>query len=180
MNAVYRGVDNPIAVSVAGVPSSDLIVSGPGLTGSNGNYTMDVTRHASREAVINVKYKDVDGTIKEAGSQPFRVYGLPDASPTLNGAWVDDSPIPKNTLAGLKVGASYKDFVYDLPLTVSSFEVVIPGKDRHQCQNGMISQPARDAIKNSPRNTLIFFSKIKALSPKGGNVEVADFVVEIL
>lgn len=180
MNVLYRGVDNPIAISVAGVPTSDLIVSGPGLSGSNGNYTVDVTRYTGREAVISVKYKDVDGSIKEGGSQAFRVYQLPEASGTLNTLPVDNDPIPKNSLAGFTVGAKYKDFIYDLTLSVTEFEVKISGKPGYKCYGGTLSPEAQTAIKNASRNTIVAFRNIKAKSPKGGEAEVADFVVEVL
>ena len=180
MNVLYKGVDNPIAISVAGVPTSDLIVSGPGLSGSNGNYTVDVTRYTGREAVISVKYKDADGSIKEGGSQAFRVYQLPEASGTLNTIFPDSEPMMKNTLANINVGAKYKDFIYDLTLSVTEFEVKISGKSAYKCVNGKLSTEAQNAIKNASRNTLVAFRNIKARTPKGGETEVADFVVEVL
>lgn len=57
MNVLYRGVDNPLTISMAGVSDANISASGPGnfrkISGSK--YTVDVTTVQGREAKIDRK-----------------------------------------------------------------------------------------------------------------------------
>jgi gliding motility-associated protein GldM len=185
MNVLYKGVDNPIEVSVPGVAPTDLIVTCPGATikGSNGSYTVDVTKFPNPKATIAVSVKTKDGKTKPAGSLEFRVYKLPEANGTVNTIFPSGS-YSKSTVASFKIGAKYKDFVYELPLSLTEFEVKISGKPAITCK-GTYSSPAqltaaaKTAIENAPRNSIVAFRKMRAMTAKGGIVEVADFVIEV-
>ena len=74
MNVFYIGVDNPVAVSAAGVRASDLAVSMTNgtITGSGGNYSVRVTAPGNTEVVV----KDNRG--RTFGSFPFRIKRIPD------------------------------------------------------------------------------------------------------
>ena len=79
MNVLYRGVDNPLEVSVPGVDPSKLIVSGAGVKKSGNGYIADVTRNKGGKMKISVSVKDGD-KVTNMGSKEFRVKSLPDAA----------------------------------------------------------------------------------------------------
>jgi len=60
MNVLYRGVDNPLEIGVPGVDPAKLRVSGPGVSGSNGNYMAVVTNVQGKEVTINVAVEEKD------------------------------------------------------------------------------------------------------------------------
>ena len=84
MNVLYRGVDNPLEISVPGVDPSNLIVSGTGVKKSGNGYIADVTRNKGGELKISVSVRDGDKT-SNMGSKLFRVKNLPDASGSIFG-----------------------------------------------------------------------------------------------
>ncbi len=83
MNVFYIGVDNPISVSAAGVPSTQVKVTGSGgginlsPAGAAGKYNVKVTTPG--EATITVAGGGVSQTF------PFRVKRIPDPNPRLGG-----------------------------------------------------------------------------------------------
>ncbi len=84
MNVFYIGVDNPVAVSAAGVASNEIKVSMSGAGGGSikakdGNYNVRVTKPTRKGefAKINVKAPGLDE------SRDFRVKRIPDPIPKL-------------------------------------------------------------------------------------------------
>ncbi|MGM0391830.1 MAG: gliding motility protein GldM, partial [Bacteroidota bacterium] len=76
MNVVYRGVKNPMTISIPGVGS--VTANAPGLSpaGGAGNYVMDVTTLQAREVTINVSGK-LPGGETVSDSKSFRVKDIP-------------------------------------------------------------------------------------------------------
>lgn len=87
MNVFYIGVDNPVEISAAGVPSAQIQVSMSGEGGgtirknSDGTYTVNVTRPTAKNefAKINVNAPGM------SASKDFRVKRIPDPTPKLGG-----------------------------------------------------------------------------------------------
>jgi len=82
MNVFYLGVDNPVEVSAAGVPSAQIKVS---MTGGNisrngdGTYTVQATGAQGTKAVVTVSAPGM------SGSKEFRIKRIPDPVPLLGG-----------------------------------------------------------------------------------------------
>ncbi len=80
MNVFYIGVDNPVEVSAAGVPSAQIKVSMDGGTinrNSEGSYTVNV--NSPGKATVKVSAPGMNG------SKEFRVKRIPDPTPLLGG-----------------------------------------------------------------------------------------------
>ncbi len=82
MNVFYLGVDNPVEISVAGVPSAQIKVSMSGgdlSRNGDGTYTVKATGAPGSKAVINVSAPGI------SGSKEFRIKRIPDPTPMLGG-----------------------------------------------------------------------------------------------
>lgn len=127
MNVFYIGVDNPVEISVPGVPSDALrpAFQGPGsISGSKGKYTVRVSSGAGTNCHIAVSATLADGSKKSFPPQEFRIKAVPD--PTcyvLNKK--GNIRVPKAQLALAEtVQARMENFDFNLPYTVTSFQMV--------------------------------------------------------
>lgn len=168
MNVLYRNVDNPLEVSVPGVAPKDLIVSGPGVSGSNGNYTADVTKISGKEVVINVRVKEPDGKTRNAGSKEFRIKGLPQAVGMVFKK--SEGIMSSGLLSKATIEAEYQDFPFDLPLKVVAFELKMDGQPPIQVQGNTIPSTARELITRLRPGSTVSVRKIVATTPKGQRV----------
>lgn len=168
MNVLYRNVDNPLEVSVPGVAPKDLIVSGPGVRGSNGNYTADVTKISGKEVVINVRVKEPDGKTRNAGSKEFRIKGLPQAVGMVFKK--SEGIMSSGLLSKATIEAEYQDFPFDLPLKVVAFELKMDGQPPIQVQGNTIPSTARELITRLRPGSTVSVRKIVATTPKGQRV----------
>ena len=168
MNAMYRGLDNPIEVSVAGVSPSDLIVgcSGGNMSRSGNGYV--VKPSSAKEININVSAK-ADGKTQNFGAKKFRVYDVPD--PTVKVTGVKNGNLTRNAINNLEVIAELEGFVFDVSFKVTSFTV-------STTKNGFLTsetvkggskldKKARDLVSSVSRNGRVYVESVKAVGPDG-------------
>jgi gliding motility-associated protein GldM len=175
MNVLYRGVDNPIEISVPGVDPRKIRVSGPGVSGSNGNYVADVTKIQGKEVTISVAV-DEDGKSKSMGSKVFRIKGLPQAEGMVYGkstGMFSASAVKKATIE-----AKFSDFPFDLELAVNSFEIKMEGFPPKQVSGNKMPSDVQALIDRLKPNSTVTIRNIKATGPKGlrvtniGNISI--------
>ena len=163
MNVVYRGVKNPMTISIPGVPS--VSANGPGLSSAGGNskYVMDVTSIKAKEVKINVSGKLPDGT-SVSDSKVFRIKEIP--RPIGNVAGRDASGgairMPRNTASVAQVSAKLPDFVFDLNLNVVSFQFQVQGKPPVTVTGNKLNGAAKAALNGAPRGAVVTLFNIKA------------------
>jgi gliding motility-associated protein GldM len=165
MNVLYRGVDNPLEVSVPGVDPSRVTASGPGLKRVGNGYVADVTSVSGLEATINVTVATPEGGNKAAGSKKFRIKGLP--SPTGKVFNRPGGTFSSGAISNAEIQAVYDDFPFDLALTVTSFEVKIDGVPPIQVKGNRMDQNTRERIQRLKPNSTVTIRNIKASGPKG-------------
>jgi gliding motility-associated protein GldM len=123
MNVFYAGLDNPVSISVPGISASNIKVSitnGEIKPGLDGNYIVRPDK-IGVISVITVKAQ-VDGTINDIGSTPFRVKRVPD--PVASVAGKIEGAISKSELMAQQgVLAKIPDFDFEMNFTVISFVV---------------------------------------------------------
>lgn len=159
MNVVYRGLDNPISISVPGVGASNVKATAPGLTPKgNGKYVLKPT--AGNKVTINVSAKLSSGkTINN--SMDFRIMDIP--APL--GAIRKQSgrvSMPKASLAKASVGVILPDFVFDLTLRTTSFSVKVPGQATVKVNGARMNAKAANAIAKARRGDMINIFDIKS------------------
>lgn len=183
MNVFYRGVKNPVEIAVPGADPNKIRVSGGGVTGSPGNYFANVDNFRGRSTVtINVAVEETqkDGSTKLVpyGSKEFRIKGLPQAVGMVYQG--SDKILSKNAAKGIKVEAEFQDFPFDLPLTVSSFEITIPGFPPETIRGDKLPSAVKTKIERLRPGATMTIRKIKARGPGGLRVtKVSNVTIDI-
>lgn len=169
MNVLYRQVDNPLEISVPGVEPGKLVVSGPGISGANGNYMANVTNVSGTELNISVGVKEEDGSVRSVGSKKFRIKGLPPASAMIFQR-TNSGPYSAGAISNAPIEAAYQDFPFDLPLTVRSFQLVVPGEAPFNIQGNRLTSAAKSAIQAARPGSTIIIRDVQATTPKGERI----------
>lgn len=171
MNVLYRGIDNPIAISVPGISADALsptISTGSLSKQSDGTYIARVS--SGSEAVVSVT-ADIQGQRKPMGSFKFRLKNVPDPVANFAGKNPSDNTVKKSELtAALGVIADLKDFVYDLNYPVTSFDItVIMGGDTktlHSSSNRLTGDQ-QELLRQVRKNQTVIVENIRAKAPDG-------------
>ncbi len=166
MNVVYRGVQNPMTISFAGVPANKVNASAAGLRrgSKSGTYVMVPT--SGKTVTINVSATLDDGS-KANDKKTFRIKDIP--APVGQIAGKDGAfKLPRNNVEIGKVAAKLKDFDFDLPLTVTGFKFKVPGAPSVTVQGSRLNGAAKNALRKAKRgaSVQIFDIKSKSSGPK--------------
>ncbi len=160
MNVVYRGVDNPMTISIPGV--GNVSANAPGLrsVGGAGNYSMNVTTLQSREVTINVS-GELPGGEKVSDSKTFRVKDIPRPVGTVRG---EDGTVrmQRQNLEISTIGAALPDFDFDLDLRVTGFKFKVPGQPTIQVRGQKLDNSAISALKRAGRGETIQIFDVEA------------------
>jgi gliding motility-associated protein GldM len=168
MNVVYRGVDNPMTISFAGVSDNNVVANAPGLNKvANGKYIMRPT--TGRDVTINVRGTLPDGSpVNDAAK--FRIKDIPKPTGTISG---QDGAVklPRNNIEIGSVGAKLEDFDFDLPLQVTSFKFKVPGQPTVTVSGNKLNSQAKSNLRKARRGDgiQIFDIKVKA---SGSSVKI--------
>lgn len=159
MNVVYRGLENPISISVPGVGASNVKATAPGLRSvGKGKYILNPS--AGSKVTISVSAKLSSGkTINN--SMDFRIMDIP----APNGAVRKQTgriSMPKASLAKATVGVILPDFVFDLTLRTTSFSVKVPGQATVKVKGARMNAKAANAISKARRGDMVNIFDIKS------------------
>ncbi|MBL4604757.1 MAG: gliding motility protein GldM [Flavobacteriaceae bacterium] len=168
MNVVYRGLDNPISISVPGVGDKDI---NPSVGGGNiltklspGKFILNPG--SGNEVKINVTAKLSSGkTINTP--KTFRIKDIPAAAGTIRGDF-GIVPMPKSSLSNTPIAAELPDFVFDLQLEVKSFTVKVPGQLAIKCVGTKLNARAKKALAKARRGDVITIFDIQAIEKTKG------------
>lgn len=168
MNVFYIGVDNPVDISVPGIPSSSIkpaISSGAIRTKAGNSHIVRCDKPG--KVTISV-YAEVDGNRKMMGSQEFRVKPVPDPVATI---WdMEGGSISAAQLQAAKeVKAKMKNFDFDLQFEITGFiastkdgEYVI---DQSVIGNRITSDVKSKIFGKLKKGQKVYFEDIKAVGP---------------
>ncbi len=170
MNVFYIGVENPVEISVPGIPAERLrpSISVGSLNRSGAGYMVKVPRDASK-ATINVS-ADFDGQMRSMGNKEFRVKRVPDPVATVAGK--NSGLIQKSQLAAAPgiIPKMPDDFEFELFFEIQSFTFVTVRSGDIFERNGRgnrFTDEMRAMINNSQRGTKIWIENIIATGPDG-------------
>ena len=160
MNVLYRGIDNPVSISIPGVSAGAVSLSGPGVRSlGDGKYIIDPSSVQGRTARYTPSARMADGKIQAFPAQEFRIKNVPAPVGQIRGQ--NNLRINKNTLVQNRIEVSYPDFEFDIPLTVTGFTVKIPGRPSYQVVGDRFSPQAASAITNAPSGSEVVIRDIK-------------------
>lgn len=169
MNVVYRGIENPITVSMPGVPGNKVNASAPGLRRVKGSQYMMVPK-TGNEVKISV-VGEIDGE-KFPSSATFRIKSLPRPTPTVRGQIQDGGAIqmPKNALKISPIGATFENFDFDISPVVKRFTLSIPGQPSVVINGDRLNRKGQDLLDLARAGDIVQIFDIKADVP-GVNVK---------
>ncbi len=160
MNVVYRGVQNPMTISIPGVPSVNAKAPGLRKAGGAGKYVMNVTTVKAREVNIKVSGKLPNGS-SVSSSKKFRIKDIPRPVGTVRG---EDGNV-KMTKSGLEkssIGAILPDFDFDIKLKVTSFKFKVEGQPTVSVSGGRLNSRAKGVLRKAKRGSSVQVIDIKA------------------
>ncbi len=170
MNVFYQGLENPVEISIPGVPADQVtarINNGTIRRVSGTNYIVS-PETTTRDAVVSVT-ATINGETRSLGSRDFRVRSVPDPVAAVGGR--KGGNINRELLAAQTgVVAEMEGFEFDLTFTVQSFTVstVVGGFVRDARSNSnRITDEQRTIIQNARPNQRIWFDDIMAVGPDG-------------
>ena len=184
MNVLYRGIPNPIAISVPGISADALtanISTGSLSKQPDGTYMANVT--SGSEAIVSVS-ANINGASKSMGQFKFRLKSVPDPVAKFAGKYSYDNTAKKSELtAALGVVADLKDFVFDLNFPVTSFDItVIMGGDvktLSSSSNRLTSQQ-QELLSQVRRNQVVIIENIKAKAPDGSTRKLGSINLRVI
>ena len=168
MNVFYRGVPNPIEISVPGYSPEDLTVSGTNVTLKRikaGQYEATVRDKAKGDAKITVK---ADG--RTIGKPiEFRLKRIPSPVASINGK--KEGVMSKGKLSKAQgIAASLSNFPFDLKYKVESFDVRLTDGEYTRTikvKGNKFNAEVREKILKLKPGSDISFTNIRAKGPDG-------------
>ena len=158
MNVVYRGVPNPISISVPGIASNKVNASAPGMT-KVGDGKFMLKPGSGSEVKINVNATMPDGKAMSS-AQVFRIKGLPAPTGKVGGS--EKNKGPKSNLEVCSVTAVMEDFDFPVTVNVTQFNVRVPGQPTIVVSGNRMDARAKSAIAKAQKGDVVVISEIKA------------------
>jgi gliding motility-associated protein GldM len=175
MNVLYAGYNNPMSVSVPGVPANAVSISMTGgrmLSKGNGHF-IAVPSAVGRDVTIHVTARD-KGQIRSLPPFIFHVRKLPDptAYVALGTNRFKGGAMSKASLMGAHgINAAIDDGLLDIQFKVVSFETVFfdnMGNALPIASAGSsFSDRQRDTFRSLSRNRRFYISHVRAVGPDG-------------
>jgi gliding motility-associated protein GldM len=159
MNVVYRGLDNPISISLPGVGDKDVSASANGLRKvGTGKYIMRPGN--ANEVTINVTGKLSSGKVIRT-PKTFRIKDIPAAMGSVREQY-GTVRMPKSSLSNSPISAGLPDFMFDLKLQVNGFKIKVPGQLTIIVNGTKLNAAAKQKLAKAKRGDIINIYDIEA------------------
>lgn len=175
-NVLYKGLENPVAVSVAGYPKENIQVgiSAGSITPAQGGYIVRLPAElTTKEVMVSVSVRTPEGS-KALGSVPFKVFDVPPPTIMVAGTYKDGATMPKAAImqnpylfAGLGTGF----FPFDgIKYTVAKYDFMysVRGVATRNTYNGsQITPEVLSIIRSMGSKSQVSFTNIYYTGPSG-------------
>lgn len=162
MNVVYRGVSNPMTISIPGIPDNKVNASAAGLSkGTGSHYTMNPgTGHT---VTITANGTLPDGKPISTRSE-FRIKDIPRPTGTIRGEDGNGGAVrmAREGLEIASVGAALFDFDFDLKLSVTNFSFKVSGQPTIRVNGQKLDGAAKSALRRAGRGETVQIFDINA------------------
>jgi gliding motility-associated protein GldM len=163
MNVVYRGVENPMTISIPGIPDNKVSASAPGLKKLRGS-KYNMTPGKGREIKISASGTLPDGQ-RVSTTTKFRIKDIPAPQGTVR-KQSGSVTIPKSSLEISSIGAELEDFDFDITLKTVSFKFKVPGQPTININGNKLDSRAKSALRRAKAGQSIQIFDIKVVNPK--------------
>jgi len=171
MNVVYRGLPNPMTISIAGISDNNVTASAPGLKNlGKGKY--DLNPGAGTEVVINVSGKMTDGK-SVSDKKVFRIKNIPAPLGAIGGKEGMQKGA-KSRLQASQITAVLPDFLYDLKFKVTQFVFKVPGQASIVVNGDRLNAQCIAALARVSKGHQVTISDIKSKVDGAGSIIVKD------
>ncbi|KAB2868689.1 MAG: hypothetical protein F9K37_09750 [Bacteroidales bacterium] len=184
MNVLYLGVDNPLDISIPGVPPDKVsaTISGKGLIKQVGSGSYIAQPGAGSNSCEITVYADVERRKQAMGTKTFRVKKVPPPFPKVIG--VTGKNVEKNQLAAsLGVVAEMPpDFDFELKYKVVGFKLssTVGGfLQEKESTSSRFTDEQKKIINSLRTGNQVAITDVKAVGPSGEVVELTDMVLKI-
>ncbi|MBO0321490.1 gliding motility protein GldM [Muricauda sp. CAU 1633] len=179
MNVVYRGVANPMTISIPGIPDNKVSASAAGLSRRSGSqYVMNPG--TGRSVTITASGTLPDGKGISTKSE-FRIKDIPRPAGTVRGE-SGSIQMPRRNLEISTIGAMLEDFDFDLNLAVGQFKFKVPGQPTVVVNGNKLDNRAKSALSRAGRGDAVQIFDIQAYITNNKTYKlkkVSPVVVEI-
>jgi gliding motility-associated protein GldM len=176
MNVFYIGVDNPVSVSVPGIPSKSIRIgiSGGTLSGSEGKYVARVTTPGT--VTVSVSAEIAPGKVQVLSHTQFRAKRIPDPVARFSGR--SSGSVPTVALkAQNAIFAMLDNFDFDARFKITRFSLIVANPRETasvQVGSGNTLNDSMTASLNSIKpGSRVIFDNIIAVGPDGSPRQLA-------
>lgn len=181
MNVLYAGFDNPLSISVPGIPTSQVqasVANGNGTLRREGNLFVVRPATVGRDVVIRVT-ASVGGHAQSMGDYTYRVRQLPDPSPFIE---YTDKDTPKRYRGGTGLSkavlmstpgivAAIDDGLLNIGFRVLGFETVffdnMGNAVPEVSQSASFTPRQKEMFRRLSRGKRFYISRVRAVGPDG-------------
>lgn len=183
MNVLYLGLNNPISVSVPGIPNEQLTVSATNAilkNDGNGKYMVNVKNGPKVDVTVFAIMEN--GEKRNMGVISFRVKRVPKPVARISNI-TNEGLMTKGVFAAERgVFALYEDFEFDVVCKVVSFDMSYPAKGLYlniSVKGNQISDEMHRIYNKLKRNDKVRFENIKAVGPDGEIVNLSPLTIKV-
>jgi gliding motility-associated protein GldM len=185
MNVFYRGLDNPVEISVPGVGADKIQASCDGCKsfGKGQGGTWNVQPGDGQKATISVT-ANINGENKSIGNKEFRIKRIPDPVPSFNGKRPTDGTI---TLSDARVApgirAEMENFDFNVTVKVKSFKMTVTkggSFNEDKSAGNQVTGKMQDFLKAAKTGDRIFLEEIKVDMPDGTERKLSPITLKIV
>lgn len=184
MNVFYKGVDNPVSISVPGVATDDItprIDNGKIKKKGRGQWIVQVKKGIKAKITV---YAEINGERTKMGTSEFRVKSVPDPVPYFAGVGPKDDAVKKKFLTAAQgVIARMENFDFDLKFNVTSFKmtVIVGGKPIEQRATGpRVTSEMKQILAKVKPGQKIYLEDIRAKGPDGRTRKLGSLALKVL
>jgi len=184
MNVLYIGVDNPLSISVAGIPKENVF---PSI--SNGSLKQDPKTvgwlanvpAGFKEVTVSISIKSEAG-MKLMGSETFRVKKLPDPTSTISGR--KEGFVTRDNIlsAGKIIPMMPADFEFNYSFEVVSFRMTLQrgfNTYNYDATTGNLTDEMVQQIRKSNRGQVLLFEEIVVNGPGNEKRNLPPFFITV-
>lgn len=185
MNVFYKGLENPVDISVSGVASKDLsmTISGGGCrvvpkSKDQGKYEV-IPNPKSKDKTVKISVSsNVDGVKTSYPAIEYRLKTVPKPTPYFVGKTGSVDMKKSKLLTGQFITAKLDDFLFDLKYKVVSFEmfVSVGGKSKsYPAKGNRLTGEMKNILRSmKPGQTVIFQKLVAQMAKPGASPRVLD------
>jgi gliding motility-associated protein GldM len=173
MNVFYKGVENPLSISVPGVAASQLRPSinvGDLRMEGNGKYIVTIPGDVNQKATVRVN-AIIDGEESFFEAYDFRVKRIPDPTPTIGGAYSSGDVERDFLKVSSIIAKTPESFDFDYTFLVEGFVMWYQGADGYwvdlESNSHKFTPEMLRLFDRLPINSRITFEDIKVKAPEG-------------